>query len=125
MSNTPNTKELRSSDSAGVSPKQELREKLIISLCGDEFESDYESLDKGERDIVDNVVQLLSDTVNKVLNEVTREMEQKEKRSGQGSRPEYSRRNETKGEWHSRIQGFKSGCLSAVSAIERVRKEWL
>ena len=69
----------------------------------------------------------INSRTTKLLNEQLTRLEEKfrdsERRSGQGSRPQFSKETETLGEYRSRSKGFKSAMLVALTAIENERKK--
>ena len=105
--------------------KTELREQIahIVHQTDDDwggggFEECLKSADK--------ILALTNTHTTKLLNEQLDGLEEKfkdsERRSGQGSRPQFSKDTETPGEWRSRTRGFQSGMLVALTAIENERE---
>ena len=104
-----------------MKPSKDLDEQKLDEILEDFYDGDIRQSDMGK------AKQAILDWHNKQTLELLDRLEEKfkdsERRSGQGSRPQFSKETETPGEYRSRSKGFKSGMLVALNAIENERKK--
>jgi hypothetical protein len=65
---------------------------------------------------------LITSEKNKLLNDLEDELDNSYRKSGQGSRTQFSKDTETRGEHYARTQGFKSGILTAKKHVDSIKR---